>query len=691
MRDHTYNRSGRLHFYYDTTPTLNPSTVVESTETYPRASTPADNGGVRLSRRRSKDNKHKKRTPMGSPASILGSEVPVPSSTVVCAVHTGKGIQARNIVNFLRKELDFKPIRKVPDEVVCGTLRQVVRNCFSESLPVLAELSIKTAAKLENSWCDECGIRAAGELADWKKERFRSFSVDPHEVEEFKKACKLNVARGWNKRVYPYVPSGHATRTHKRREHGSWNVEEFSEFCRPEMVISGGKPRVVTLYSSENTRILTPLHHALYDEFRRYGWLLVGSPTDELVSGLNGDGDYVSVDYSAATDNIRAEYVNAMIDALIEQSEELGEDAIRCLRVLGELRLDEDRRDLVATCGQPMGSVMSFPLLCLINKTVFDMSLTSLLKEGRVSFKEWTSHRCLINGDDLIFKEPRAGPCLLKDRISKFGARTGLKLNAEKTMVSATEGEINSTLFVNGVRQKKTNVGALYMRPDVVDVLGFASESTVTDEGFLKCVRANAHILSKQEDKGVASLPVNRRILCRRDAKIRRAITSAPVQRRKQPTNYFPVCRRPEGYDLSRDEEVEVVRARVERVRPWVLNSTRAPRQRITIKRDAHTYSAATKEKPKRDQDDILGCLARFWELKESKAAAEKEGVSYFLQSEPSWYPPGYLGGQSMALAIVDSIRAWRQVKTLARPKQAGGAGTAPSSFGHSENIVQVV
>jgi len=484
-----------------------------------------------------------------------------------------------------------------------------------------------------------------------------------------------NIPAGWNRRKFPVIPNGNASELYKRREGGNWNREGFSRTCRVEAILSSGKARVVTMYSSHNNRVLEPLHTSLYKEIGRKGWLLVGPPTVERINRLNGGGDYLSVDYTSATDNIKQEYVRASVDELIERARPpLTPEEERCLRVVCELRFD----DGMAPCpsGQPMGSLMSFPILCLVNKTINDLALTDLLQGGQLSFKEWTSHRLLVNGDDLLTKEPRADTNL-GERIFFHGGQVGLVSNWEKTLKSSTEAEINSTLFREGAEVKKTNVASFYMKPDTGDVLGYAQEASRTAEGFRKIVRANCKILRKQARKGYRNLPPLLQRVCKRDRKIRAALQEYPVMP-EEPShlNFFGVCPRPEGYDLTRDEEIELIHKRVEKVRPWVLGwidppAVEDPEERPLLKPTKRKGGATItrswrfvkyEKKPPRAEENILTVLAQGWEAKQKERLAEEEGWSPSLMViGPSDQPGGRIS------ALVDAVRAFRNAEDLRR------------------------
>nr|QED42931.1 putative RdRp [Monilinia ourmiavirus I] len=357
-------------------------------------------------------------------------------------VHRDLKKKAMQVLRHL-KYLGFRQ-RSVLLPISCLTFRQDIQRCFS-NLTEVQKLTIKTCSKVVEHACEPCEKIIQLSVRPWKKERFQDTEVNTAHLELFKKAFKMNVPYHWNKREMAYVPNGHSTLNNMRAEGGNWNEEEFADYCRAEAILSNGKKRIVTMYSAHNTEILTPLHQSLYSSIRRYGWLLVGSPSDEQVNGLNGPGEYLSYDYASATDNIKREYVSAAVEELKRKAVGLTAEEIRSLDVVSNLKFAP--RCHVAQRGQPMGSLMSFPLLCLINKTVVDLTLQTLKIQKKISFKEWLNHRCLINGDDLLTKSPTVDSSEY-DLLHRYhGSQVGLVVNVEKTMKDEFKCEINSTLF----------------------------------------------------------------------------------------------------------------------------------------------------------------------------------------------------------------------------------------------------
>jgi hypothetical protein len=258
--------------------------------------------------------------------------------------------------------------------------------------------------------------------------------------------------------------------------------------------------------------------------------------------------------------------------------------------------------------------MISFPLLCLINKTTVDLALTDLLNQGVVSFKEWTSHRCLINGDDLLYRDFEQCPGRLLEGIVNHGVMIGLQVNTEKTMVDAEHGEINSTVFLNGVEQKKTNVAALFMGQEVKDVIGFANRSTRSMEGFKSVIWRNRGLLSRQRVKLIEPLPFDRFNALIRWRAIRPYLKTFSGWDQIV-ANLFPVEPVPDGYNLSREEEIEAITLEVKRLRSLGQKKS----SRVTeVKRVEGTYPSLRKALGYKEpaEDKILSILVSAWKEK---------------------------------------------------------------------------
>nr|WAK77912.1 MAG: RNA-dependent RNA polymerase [Botourmiaviridae sp.] len=538
--------------------------------------------------------------------------------------------------------------KEPPQQINCGGLRSAVRQCFSDDLAIIWELSFKTIQKIEKSCCKVCLPLFEEKLGQWKEARFQPVAVDVEHLERFRIAMRQNVEKGWDRRRAPFIPNGHATRRYTRKEGGNWNREEFDSECRTELVFSSGKPRVVTLYSAENTRILAPLHYSLYDMLKKRGWLLVGDPTDRHVQRLTG-ASLLSFDYSSATDNIKSAYVRVAVEVLEEMADHISSDEHKALQVLANLRIDG--RETFS--GQPMGSVLSFPLLCIINKTVVDMALTAMLNRKEISFKEWSSHPLLVNGDDLLLREVRK-TTNLRGEIVLQGSEVGLIVNKEKTLVSDQFGEINSTLFEWGCKQRKFNAASMWMDAGVEDVLGFAAQASPDGKTFRKIVRRNARTLAKQADKHLSEIPYPLVAICRQDKVIRKAITSLPDRVKPTEQGVISMAPRPENYSLTRDEEHEAMKEEIERVRDAGIErgSARKPKYKPSVVPNAISLNSVRKRRPKNGIELLPSCYVRCFIEK-----IKQEGVLREVAPLDLSLPPG---DGSQVNRLLDNIRAFK-------------------------------
>lgn len=587
----------------------------------------------------------------GSPYSVL-SDI---TDDDECTQRVKLGQRAKILVVWFARELHIEKLKDAPTLIECGGLRSAVRSCFGE-VDSRAELSFKTVQKIEKSCCSNCEPRFKAKLSEWEEARLAPVVVDAEHLCLFRQALLRNVEKGWDRQRRIFIPNGNATLSFTRRQGGNWNNEPFSDQCRKELVFSSGKPRVVTLYSSHNTKVLAPLHYSMYSSLKKRGWLLVGDPTDEHVQRLNGS-TLLSFDYSSATDNIKADYVRTAIDVLKERADYLSSDENAALDVLGTLNLG----DGVASSGQPMGSVMSFPLLCLINKTVVDLALTDLLCSGSISFLEWTKHMLFVNGDDLLTSEPRKNTDLRR-LIADHGSKVGLIVNQEKTMASDIECEINSTLFRNGKKCTKFNAAAIWMSADTDDVLGLASQACDNGRTFRRLVRSNARTLSKQSDKKLDLIPSSLQAICRKDPKIRKAITSQPDRARVVEKGVISMAPRPENYNLGNDEEQLAMSEEVERVRERGIfkGSVRKPLYKPRVVPHATSYSSVLKKKRSIGQELLPSCYVRANAMKIKEALV----LSDLATRTDELLPPG---DGSVISRLSDNLRAFKKKRNAVR------------------------
>jgi len=103
--------------------------------------------------------------------------------------------------------------------------------------------------------------------------------------------------------------------------------------------------------------------------------------------------------------------------------------------------------------GQLMGSLLSFPLLCLVNMTLY-LAATKFTRPRPNHGEKDTYSDVIINGDDILYigvtytkDEPDYENCDNWSRHSSIGERLGLKMSPGKSFRSRTFAQINSCNF----------------------------------------------------------------------------------------------------------------------------------------------------------------------------------------------------------------------------------------------------
>nr|UYL94588.1 MAG: RNA-dependent RNA polymerase [Botourmiaviridae sp.] len=220
----------------------------------------------------------------------------------------------------------------------------------------------------------------------------------------------------------------------------------FSASARFSEVLSAGKVRPLTVTHS-SYEVLRPLHKTLYNFITRSPWCLRGSPGSESFLGLlSRDGDFVSVDFENATDNLSVNVAERILGVALSRSRSVPDTiksaALRSLRpevVYGPDKTEHgfiERREL--SMGQMMGQLLSFPLLCLQTFFFYLWSSGQTNLSGR-ALRSYDG--CVVNGDDLVFRS--------SDPSSFFSSASSTPsvINQKKTQVSPVFLNINSTLF----------------------------------------------------------------------------------------------------------------------------------------------------------------------------------------------------------------------------------------------------
>jgi hypothetical protein len=147
------------------------------------------------------------------------------------------------------------------------------------------------------------------------------------------------------------------------------------------------------------------------------------------------DDPWLSGDYTAATDNLPMWVTEALLEGILEN---ITHEPTKCwarweISPHEVLYKDEHGGPATQTSGQLMGSLLSFPLLCLAN-------YFTLIEAG------FQPNQFLVNGDDVVAKGP-------EEKITTWrglAPRIGLSLSVGKNFIDPEFCTINSQLFFNG-------------------------------------------------------------------------------------------------------------------------------------------------------------------------------------------------------------------------------------------------
>ncbi|QKI79902.1 RNA-dependent RNA polymerase [Erysiphe necator associated ourmia-like virus 72] len=266
-------------------------------------------------------------------------------------------------------------------------------------------------------------------------------------LENARKECVGGMERRSESGVY--IPDQQGCFEAKKGEGGTLAVHpsrtsEDDSLVRLGVAKTKGKLRVVTMQSARVKRVLTPVHNALYDHLSSFGWLVRGDVKKEDFLAVIGDrreGEaIISGDYESATDRIYLPAVHAIIDELSKDESLTEEERKVLVGSFHDLRWKDPCHPGSATNpikrGSMMGNLVSFPLLCLLNKACFD--ITSDISRGSGANRVGR-----FNGDDCVFSGDRKFFSLWKEVTGTFG----LCVNVEKTGFSELTADLNSQSF----------------------------------------------------------------------------------------------------------------------------------------------------------------------------------------------------------------------------------------------------
>lgn len=281
-----------------------------------------------------------------------------------------------------------------------------------------------------------------------------------HESEDLKKTIS---AKFYEEQVdvrlqYPQPRGGNWSDSSRGNEDPFFNTQErtqlsdllvFPSFPPPgplpvrvEPVTEPLKVRTITAGIGQ-TFCLKPLQRAM--------WLALGEEEQfclthgtnrlpeavERIFNQSQPGDvWISGDYTAATDSFAIEASKALMEGILESIDHMPTRRWAMKEISPHLLIYPRSSNLdpvIQQSGQLMGSLLSFPLLCLLN----DCTAKSI---GLLP------SQYLINGDDILMRTKADNYAKWKDRVSDYG----LSLSLGKNYVHEDYGTVNSQLIFRG-------------------------------------------------------------------------------------------------------------------------------------------------------------------------------------------------------------------------------------------------
>lgn len=228
--------------------------------------------------------------------------------------------------------------------------------------------------------------------------------------------------------------------------------------CLVAGVLEPNKCRMISKGEAQPYYLCKSLQKALLRSIQKYEcFKLTGRPfcpTDlyPLLEKAKKDDLWLSVDYSAATDGLSYKLSRMIMDRCLE----LIPNNLRMIahKVLGPHDLFYPTSDGgkryggTMTNGQLMGSILSFPILCLANLGLY----LHVNEDNHRGWKSWEKLRhVLINGDDMLYT---ADEDTFNDHIH-LGGKIGLKMSSGKAYSHRSYANINSTSVVYDLRRLK--------------------------------------------------------------------------------------------------------------------------------------------------------------------------------------------------------------------------------------------
>jgi hypothetical protein len=223
--------------------------------------------------------------------------------------------------------------------------------------------------------------------------------------------------------------------------------------CQAYAIPEPCKVRLITKNEPE-TWILKPVQMALWESLKSFKIFDLTHGPDIDLTRLHGNGILVSGDYEAATDNFNSDIMKTAAEILAEY---IPDDTLRKWFIWEagphEISYPEwtGLNTIIQTRGQLMGSLLSFPILCLANATTYALAIKKCFGKDVLDTLTDTRVPCFVNGDDILFVDNHPG---LYNAWRETAASIGLKLSVGKCYRSKRFGLINSQMILRFTHHK---------------------------------------------------------------------------------------------------------------------------------------------------------------------------------------------------------------------------------------------
>lgn len=211
---------------------------------------------------------------------------------------------------------------------------------------------------------------------------------------------------------------------------------------RVEPIVEPLKVRTITAGVGD-TFCLKPFQRAMWLALGEYKQFSLTHGTNNLIPSIqrifeNSDPQdvWISGDYTSATDSIPIEASKALLEGILESIDHEPTKRWAMKEISPHLLvypLDSGIKPSLQESGQLMGSLLSFPLLCLLN----DCTAQAI---------GLSPETYLVNGDDILMRADKRVYPRWKEEVRKYG----LSLSLGKNYIHPLFGTVNSQLIMGG-------------------------------------------------------------------------------------------------------------------------------------------------------------------------------------------------------------------------------------------------